>query len=292
MARLTTDWTDRHAAVAPALVTAAVAGLVVAAEPTAYWPVSAVAVVGTALAALRLDAFGGIVAGLVAAAAVVAVKQVTNGWTPDAFGASLAVTVALLATGWVTGITSGRLRDRAPKDLAASSVTGSVTGPAYGSLGLITADVAEARLDEEVARAWRHRRPLSLVLLRTRVTDEALGEGARRSAYRSVARLVETLLRDTDVPFALSREEVGAVLPETGGDEAWEVVGPLVEAVTGATFTDREDGERRSFTDCADLQVGLVTLTREHESAADLLAAVHRAVVTDEADAAPAPVTG
>lgn len=288
MGRLTTDWTDRHRAVAAALTVTGLAGLAGGAQPPAYRPLAAVVIVAAVLVALRLDAFGGIVTGLAAAAAVVAVKQLTGGWTPDAFATSLALTVALLVLGWVTGVVSGRLRERQPKDVAAAGLV----APAHGSLGLITGEVAEARLEEEIARARRHRRPLSLVLLRTRIADEALAEGARLAAYRSVARLVETLLRDTDVPFAFSREEIGAILPETDGDDAWEVVGPLVDAITGATFTDRQEGERRNFADCADLQVGLVTLSREHGSAADLVAAVRRAVVSDDPDSALVPAAG
>ncbi len=134
-----------------------------------------------------------------------------------------------------------------------------------------------ARLEEEIIRARRHRRPLSLMVLAIRLTEPDLGEEAQQAARRSVARLVETLLRDTDVPFSLSADEVGAILPETPLDEAWELVGPLVDAITGATFTDRVRDERRNFADVADLEVGIVALPRDDIDAEGLLAAARRA---------------
>ncbi len=130
VARLTSDWTDRHTAVATALVVAGIAGLVVAAEPRSYWPVGLVSVVVTSVAALKLDAFGGIIVGLGSAASVIAVKKLSDGWTTDAFGVSLAVTLALVTLSLVTGTASGRLRDRASKDIVAT-----VVSPAYGRSG-------------------------------------------------------------------------------------------------------------------------------------------------------------
>ncbi len=102
---------------------------------------------------------------------------------------------------------------------------------------------------------------------------EALDAAARDSAKRSVARLLETLLRETDVPFALSPSELGAILPETSGTDAWDVVSPVLDAATHATFTVREQGERRSLAEVAEIRTGLASLTDRFYDASALLAA-------------------
>ena len=281
VARLTSDWTDRHASVAVALVMAVVVGTALAREPFPYLVVGVVVGVLTVLLALRLDAFGGIVTGVVGAAAVILAKQMSGGWTGQAFLTSLATTLAVVGLGWATGAAGVRLRYR-----GSDPSSHGLVAPSEGSLGLLTGDLAVARLEEEMGRARRHRRPLAVLLLRTEILDVSLGPAARQGAFRSVARLVETLLRETDVPFALGPDEVGAILPETDAATAWELVGPLVEAITGATFSVREAEDRRSFADAAELHVGLTAMTAQHTSGSELLAAARRAVES-EADGSP-----
>lgn len=270
-------WSRGQTGMALALVVATVAGMAVMAEPAPLHLVGAALVIAVVLAAVRLDAFGGIAVGVGAAAAFVAAKQVLGVWSATGFWVSLASTVALLALGWVTSVAAGGLRERGQRDIAA----GSLAPPAYGSLGLITGDVAMSRLEEEVARGRRHKRPLSLVLLVTQVAPD-LPDDTRRAAHRSVARLVESLLRETDVPFALVEHEIGAILPETGRDAAWQLVGRVLDALGPATFASREDGERLRLADCAEVMVGLVSLDEDYEDAQAMLAAARRAALPPE----------
>jgi GGDEF domain-containing protein len=282
--RLISGWTDRHVPVALALVAAVLGGVIAMAEPAPHHLVAVGAVVATVLMALFVDAFGGLVVGVAVAAVTVAVKQLRDEWTPRAFGTSLALVVVLTLLGWLVGMVSGGIhRSRATGDGASGALA-----PAYGSLGLLTAEVALARLDEEVARARRHRRPLTVVVLRVRITDGSLDDRARTAARRTVARLVETLLRDTDVPFDLTPEEFGAILPETGGAAAWDVIGPVLDAASRAAFTVREEDERRSLVECAELHAGLALLGGAVADADSLVAAARRSAEADELESRPA----
>jgi GGDEF domain-containing protein len=146
----------------------------------------------------------------------------------------------------------------------------------------VTEEVAEARLDEEVARARSHGRPLSVVVVRVTTVDPGLDVNARAAAQRAVARLVESMLRDTDVPFAAPPDEFGAILPETDGAAAWEVVGPVLDAAARAAFTVREQDERRNLVDCAELHVGLATLGDGTSGATALLEAARRSARAEE----------
>jgi GGDEF domain-containing protein len=271
---MTSGWTDRHVVVALAVLAAALTGVLTRGEPAPFHLVVGAALAVTTIVALPLTPFGGMTTGLVGAAAVIAAKQWWGNWDQQAFLVSLETTVGLIVVGGLVGLAGSGLRERGRRNRHGVE-------PAYGSLGLLTADLALSRLDEEIARAQRHSRPLTVVLARTDITDPALGAGARARAHRTVARLVESLLRDTDIPFALDADEVGAILPETDIEGAWQLVGPLVDAATRASFTIRENEERRSLADCAELHAGMVTLSDEVANADDLLAAARRAVRDD-----------
>ena len=277
MARLTSDWTERHLFVASAMLTASLAAGLAMLARSPYDLVGVAAVGLTLLVALGLDAFGGLVAGFGGAALVIAVRQAGDAWTPAEFRLSLSLTVALVLLGWLTGTVSTSLRGRGDEEAAGVPVSA-----AAGSLGLLPADAALARLDEEVARARRHRRPLSLVLVRTQITDDLLLPDARRIARRTVARLVEGLVPETAVPFALEEDVVGAVLPETGEAAAWELLGPVVDAAPRASFAVRAEGERRALVDCASLDVALVALSARHEGAQALLDDARRGLAAEQ----------
>ena len=274
--RLTSGWTDRHVVVAVAVVAAGITGVLTRAERAPFHLVVGVALVATVGLALSLNAFGGMVAGIAAAAGVIAAQQWSGAWDEDVFLGSVESTLGLVVVGGLVGMAGSRLRGR-------EVVDGPGPAPAYGSLGLLTAEVALSRLDEEIARARQHARPLTVVLVWTDITDQTLSEDARRRAHRTVARLVESLLRETDVPFALTTDEVGAILPETNADAAWQLVGPVMDAATRASFTVREEDQRRSLADCAELHAGLVSLSEDCADADELMAAARRSVHEDEA---------
>jgi GGDEF domain-containing protein len=263
-----------------ALVVAALAGGVAVAEPGRYPLIGVAAVLGTALGALFLDAFGGLVVGVAFAAAMVLSRRLTDQWTTGTFRTALVLVISLLTLGWLVGMVATGLRGRRT---AEPGEDGAVA-PAYGSLGLLTEDVARARLDDEVARARSHHRPLAVVVIGVYITDDGLDPMARDAAHRAVARLVETLLRDTDVPFALGPNELGAILPETSAAGAWDVVGPVLDAATRAAFTVRQQDERRSLVECAELSAGLAVMTDQLTDGRALLEIARESARVEQAE--------
>lgn len=247
-------WSGQHARLAGLVVMVVASQTAAAFEPGHYRYLAGLVLVTTVLAALLFDGFGGIVVGVTGAAALVAVKQRTGAWTDDSFVVSLALVVGLVASGWFAGMVSSDLHNR-----PLSRGVGFETASAQGSLGLLDQEAALARLDEEMVRARVHRRPLTVLLL-TVETAHDLSAQARDSAERTIARLLETLLRDTDVPFALSAAEFGAILPETDAAGAYDVIGPVLDAASQAAFTVRDHaGERRKFSEVAEVSVGLAS---------------------------------
>jgi hypothetical protein len=270
--QLISGWTKQHARIG-ALVGLTVAGGALAMQERS--PISIVvcaAVLGTVGAALFVDGFGGMVVGVAGAAIVIAVKEAAGAWTVDGFLVSLGTTVALVTSAWVAGMVSADLHGRTPR----SSYDGEALSPAYGSLGLLDFDAAMARLEEEIARANAHHRPLSVAVVEVRLADEALDDTARGSAERAVARLMETLVRDTDVPFALRPHVLGVIMPESDRVMAWEVLGRVLDAATDAAFTVRERDERLKLGDCAELHAGIVALSRRISTAEQLIEMARR----------------
>ena len=290
MEKLISGWTDRHVAAALGLLVAAAGGAAAVAQPGRQWVVALSAVLATAVLALFFDAFGGLIVGLATAAATVLAQQLAGQWTAENFLTSLALVLALILLGWSAGVVSGRLH-RQRRTAGEAEGVDPVT-PAYGSLGLLTADVALARADEEVVRARRHDRPLTVLVLRVTLVDESLDAAARTAAHRAVARLLETLLRETDVPFALSDNELGALLTETDFAGAWDVVAPVLEAASRAAFTVRQDDERRRLVDAAELHAGLAVLGRTHPDADSLVAGARAGALDDVAETTPARPAG
>lgn len=265
MARRTSGWTECH----PGLILLVITLLVSAAaglserSPLTWWVL--VAVMFSCFLGLLLDAYGGLVAGLACAAVLVAVRQYADRWSPDDFGPAVAEVLAIVATGAVSGAVAQRLRSltNRPERQAA----------AFGSLGLLPLQVAINRLDEELERARAHQRPLTLAVFSVRVTAPELGIDSQEAALRSVARIVEHRAAETDVPFAVTEDQLGLILPETDQGQAWERVGEVLDALENATFTAGPDRRRHAVSDATDYSVGIVEAGPEHSSAEALLEA-------------------
>jgi diguanylate cyclase (GGDEF)-like protein len=83
--------------------------------------------------------------------------------------------------------------------------------------GLLNYGAFHQRLDEEVRRAGRHRRPLSLALLdidHFKQVNDRHGHRAGDDALRTVAELAKSHLRETDVLGRVGGEELAWLMPE------------------------------------------------------------------------------
>jgi hypothetical protein len=115
------------------------------------------------------------------------------------------------------------------------------------------------RLEEEIQRARSGGLPLALMVVRTTVVDAALDSRARTSARRSIARIVVTRTRPTDVPFS-SGAEVCAILPATDPADAWVVLNAFLDGLRDAVFTDRTHGALVPVQDFVEVETSLVFL--------------------------------
>lgn len=254
--RRTSGWTEQHGSVSVAFAVGFAGCLIglVEQDPVRFWVANVVML--TALVALALDPFGGIVVGLAAAAGLIGAKRLDGRWNSDAFALSLAETLVLVMVGVTAGLAGQALRRRPQGE----EPSGTLLTPVFGSLGLLNHDVAMIRLEEEVERATEHRRPLTVVLIDSEIIDPSLDAAATDTALRTVARILESRLHDRDVPFAIDAGHLGAILPEASAADAWQRVGQIADALTAAQFTSRRTGTRVFIADAVHVHVGLAQL--------------------------------
>ncbi|MGI9180299.1 MAG: hypothetical protein ACR2H9_07365 [Longimicrobiaceae bacterium] len=278
MTRLTPEWTEAHARLLPVLVTAAV-GTAVAAWGDDLWLALAISVLfaATAVVGLTFEPFIALVVGLVGAACMILLEQLSGVWVRPAFAASALQTAFFIATGLLAGIAGNALR-RIP--IRAGEASASLEEPTiFYSLGLLRSDLGELRLEEEVERARLHHRPLAILRVVTDLREEAgLSPAEQGGLYRTVARLVGSMLRPTDVPFAYEECRLGAILPETHAAGALLVLSPIVDAVTHATFLVRSKGGGLCLHDYARVYFAFALFPEHGETAAELLEVTHAAV--------------
>jgi diguanylate cyclase (GGDEF)-like protein/PAS domain S-box-containing protein len=153
---------------------------------------------------------------------------------------------------------------QANRQLAELAATDTLTG-------LRNRGAFEERLEEEVGRARRHGRPLSLLLLdidRFKEYNDSFGHLAGDGVLRSVGGILARNVRATDFAARYGGEELAVILPDTESKGALELAERLRKAVENAPWTDR------SIT----VSVGVASLGDGVESAKDLLDAADRAL--------------
>lgn len=270
--RMTSGWTELHLPLTGAILVAGMASWTAAASggATGLAVVVVIAVVG--LVALLADAFFGIVAGLLGAAAAVFAITVTHAEHLLADAALHAATAVLvLVFGALTGsVGEGIRRGRRRAERTAAGAL----APAQGSLGLMSAPDAHLRLEEEIIRAQLHARPLSLAAVHMTAHDDGLSPENLRRAQRAVARVLDTELRPTDVPFAGDHAgEFGVIMVETEADAAGDVLESALILARDAKFTDRDTGKRRYVGDVAFVLLGVAEVCDKVNSPESVLAA-------------------
>jgi GGDEF domain-containing protein len=268
MGRLIPVWTEQQALVA----TAAVVALIGAGAGLTEGGVGGLLLTGAVaivfVAALAWDSWVGLVIGLGAAALVTFIRQATGSWMPVEFGPAAVESVALVATGWSAGRAGSRLRLGDARALEHSNA-----GGVFGSVGMLSADLGLVRLEEEVARGTSYQRPLSLMLLEATIMDAALGKAVRDEAFRAVARVTETMLREMDVPFLFTHRRMGAILPETDSGAAAIATGRVLEGMAATTFVDRQSNLRLPLASAVTLRLAVVSLSPMYSTAEAMLAA-------------------
>jgi len=265
--RLTWGWTELHLNVVGLLLGTTAVSLAGLLDPSPVQVWVAVAVWGCATLALGSDIYGGMILGLLFAVGLSLLRQVTGTWVSDSFAAAAVESAGLVAVGALAGSAGAVLRR--PGTRHQVQIGPHAENP-YSPLGVIGAEAAHVRLEEEIDRARGHRRPLSLVVFDVRSHDPDLSAQGRAAALRALVRVVERRASEVDVPFALTDDRIGVIFPERPSRRAWEAVGDVLHSVARSSFTVGSDRSPRPLGDTLSLHVGVVQMDASTESA-DLL---------------------
>jgi diguanylate cyclase (GGDEF)-like protein/putative nucleotidyltransferase with HDIG domain len=105
--------------------------------------------------------------------------------------------------------------------------------------GLFNARHFAAALEEELGRATRFERPLSLIMADLdllRDINNAYGHLAGDAVLKGIAEIFRSQLRNYDVPARFGGEEFSILLPETAPEQALEIAERIRQAVAEAEF--------------------------------------------------------
>jgi diguanylate cyclase (GGDEF)-like protein len=134
--------------------------------------------------------------------------------------------------------------------------------------GLLNARGIDERANEELARARRFGRPLSLLMIdidNLRSINNRYGHLAGDAVLVAVADSFNASMRDYDLCARFGGDEFVILLPETPADQALEIA-ERVKAVVGRTALRHDDSDLP-----IGISVGVATLGRHDQTLADLM---------------------
>lgn len=199
------------------------------------------------------------------------------------------VMVALVAKGVAIGLIELTFRGRPTTDVSRLSLARTMANEAAMALenarlyetarnladrdpltGFFNHRYLHERLSEEVVRAVRNRRPLSVLMLDLddfKVVNDTFGHLYGDRVLVHVAEQVRSTLRASDVPARYGGDEFAVILPETDREAAAAVAERILEAFERSPFTDEA---RRTFSVSA--SIGVATHIQDGRSATELIA--------------------
>ena len=129
--------------------------------------------------------------------------------------------------------------------------------------------------DNEIARAMRHRRPLSLCILDVdlfKPVNDRYGHISGDEVLRQIAGLLRTHARNDDIPARIGGEEFALLLPECDALAAHAFAERLRETIAATLFTP--GGEPQHIT----VSIGIAALAADRDTRPALMAAADTAL--------------
>jgi diguanylate cyclase (GGDEF)-like protein len=132
------------------------------------------------------------------------------------------------------------------------------------------------RLGEEIVRAQRGRRPVSLLMLDLddfKLVNDTFGHLFGDRVLTWAAELIRSTLRTSDVPARYGGDEFAIILPDTDADDARVAADRILDAFRDRPFV----GEQRGPVPIA-ASIGVATFPTTGRNATDLIAAADHAL--------------
>jgi diguanylate cyclase (GGDEF)-like protein len=147
--------------------------------------------------------------------------------------------------------------------------------------GLANRRALELMLAEEVARALRHGRPLSILMADVdhfKAINDTYGHRAGDVVLRELGRLLAASLRSIDKAARYGGEELVVMLPETPGQEAQRVAERVRSAVAEHSFVVEPDDARPPLCLHLTASLGIASLPQDADSPEKLVELADRAL--------------
>ena len=132
------------------------------------------------------------------------------------------------------------------------------------------------RMGEEVVRAQRNKRPLSVMMIDLddfKLVNDTFGHLFGDRVLTWAAELIRATLRASDVPARYGGDEFAVILPETDAEEATHAVRRILEAFRDQPFV----GEQRGPVPIA-ASIGTATFPADGRTATELIASADEAL--------------
>jgi GGDEF domain-containing protein len=243
------------------------------------------ALLGGAIAiGLMTNVWGGLAASAISVFAIVLIDQATGIYPRENALLNIATELAaFLAAGPAAGSLAAainRVQREADRWLARAEEL-SVHDDVFGTL---KPDWAKLRLDEEIVRARRFDRPLSIALLHLAPSAAAPidNRAERVAALQAVIRVARAVTRPPTIVTHAGGDQVLVVLPEHTLDQAQNVIERVRQQVDREPYfpkhRDLNKDLGKPVHDWGQLRIGLVALNGQAASSETLLASARAAL--------------